>query len=488
MPGFWPAHDATAIVRCAFEKLAFSVTIKAPQHIKPVEVSRKIMSSVSSSPASHPSSHVEDGARIANSDPHDVGPNDIAVGVVIGRTSEYFDFFVFGIASVLIFPSVFFPFVDAMTGTVYSFIIFSLAFIARPFGTFIFRLIHDHYGRGTKLTVALFVLGSVTVAIAFLPGYAVFGDWSILALAVLRIGQGLAIGGSWDGLPSLLAVSAPENRRGWYAMIAQTGAPIGFMIAAGLFAFLNMSLSASDFIDWGWRYPFFVAFTINVVALFARLRLVVTPEYIRMLKTSELEPAPVGELLRTQWRPITLGAFAPLASYALFHLVTIFALAWAMLYTQQSVGHFLLVQIVGAVICIVCMAISGGLADRIGRPNTLGIAAVLIAVYSGWTAVLLAGNTGGGYVFILVGFALLGFSHAQAAGAVNSRLPHIYRYSGAVLTSDFSWLLGAAFAPLVALELAIHFGIGYVGLYLLSGAVGTFVALRGSHSFELRED
>lgn len=445
------------------------------------------MSSVPSNTASHPSGTLKGGARTTSVEPHDVSPSEIAVGVVIGRISEYFDFFVFGIASVLVFPSVFFPFVDATTGMVYSFIIFSLAFIARPFGAFFFRLIHEHYGRGTKLTVALFMLGSVTVAIAFLPGYAALGKLTILALALLRIGQGLAIGGSWDGLPSLLAISAPENRRGWYAMIAQIGAPIGFIIAAALFAYLQLSLSASDFIDWGWRYPFFVAFTLNVVALFARLRLVLTPEYSRLLKARELEPAPSGALLRTQWRHIALGAFAPLASYALFHLVTIFALAWALLFTQQSTANFLLVQILGAAIAIVFMAISGAVADRIGRRNTLGISAVLIAVYSGWTAVLLAGNIGGGYAFILIGFALLGFSHAQAAGAVNSKLPQIYRYSGAVLTSDFSWLFGAAFAPLVALELAIHFGVGYVGLYLLSGAIGTFLALRGSDSFELRE-
>lgn len=448
----------------------------------------EIVSTTSSDAANEPSDPRQSGGPTDSVDIHDVKPNDIAIGVVIGRTAEYFDFFVFGIASVLIFPSVFFPFVDAATGTIYSLIIFSLAFIARPIGAYVFRMIHDQYGRGTKLTVALFLIGIVTVSIAFLPGYAVLGNLSILALALLRIGQGVAIGGSWDGLPSLLALSVPNNKRGWYAMIAQVGAPIGFIIAAGLFAYLILTLSHSDFINWGWRYPFFVAFTLNIVALFARLRLVVTPEYTRLLKTRELEPSPMGDLVRTQWRNIALGAFAPLASYALFHLVTIFALAWAMLFTQQSIGNFLMIQILGAAIAIPCMAISGSVADRIGRRNTLGIAAVLIAVYSGWTAVLLAGHTGGGYLFIVFGFALLGFSHAQAAGAVTSKLPRIYRYSGALLTSDFSWLLGAAFAPLVALEIALHLGIGYIGLYLLSGAIGTFAALRGSNSFELVED
>ncbi|MGH8540105.1 MAG: MFS transporter [Stenotrophobium sp.] len=446
------------------------------------------MSTVSPTPAG-PSPDAHDGrTRIIRVDHSQVAPSDIAVGVIIGRTSEHFDFFVFGIASVLIFPSVFFPFVPLLQGMIYSFTLFSLGFVARPFGSLLFRLIHDHYGRGAKLTAALFALGTTTAGIAFLPSYDSLGMTAVVMLALLRIGQGLAVGGSWDGLPSLLALSAPKERRGWYAMMSQISAPIGFMIAAALYAYLDMNLSVADFMDWGWRYPFYVAFAINVVALFARLRLVVTPEYVRLLKTRELEPSPVGDLLRTQRRNIYTGAFASLASYALFHLVTVFALGWAVLYTHQSAGHFLMVQILGAVIAIPCMILSGVVADRIGRRNTLGIAAVLIAVYSGWTAVLLSGSTTGGYLFILLGFALLGFSYAQAAGAINSRFPSAFRYSGAVVTSDMGWLIGAAFAPLVALELATHFGIGYVGLYLLSGGIGTLAALRVDRNFEMRDE
>ncbi|MGH8462181.1 MAG: MFS transporter [Stenotrophobium sp.] len=426
--------------------------------------------------------------NVIHVDPHKVAPGEIAVGVIIGRTAEFFDFFVFGIATVVVFPEVFFPFVSPMNGTLYSFMIFSLAFIARPLGSLMFRSLHDLYGRGTKLTAALFTLGTATAGIAFLPGYDDLGKTAIGLLVALRIIQGLAVGGSWDGLPSLLALSAPEKHRGWYAMLPQFSAPLGFMIAAALFAYLNMSLSHDDFIQWGWRYPFYVAFAMNVVALFARLRLVVTPEFTRLLQTRELEPSPVGDLLRTQWRNILLGAFAPLASYALFHLITVFALSWAILFTKQSVGHFLIIQIIGAAVAMLSMLISGKVADRIGRRQTLAVAAGLIAVYSGWSAVLLSGSTTGGYIFIMLGFALLGFSHAQSAGAINSRFPSIYRYSGAAVTSDLSWLLGAAFAPLVALELALHLGVGYVGLYLLTGAIGTFAALRVNRSLEMRDE
>lgn len=427
------------------------------------------------------------GRRIIHVDSNTVTPREIAVGVIVGRSSEYFDFFVYAIASVLVFPSVFFPFASETDGMFYSFMIFSLAFIARPLGAYVFRLIQDQYGSGTKLTVALFALGTTTAGIAFLPGYQTIGVAAIALLALLRFFQGLAVGGSWDGLPSLLAVTAPVNRRGWYAMISQISAPIGFIIAGGLFAYLYLSLSPTDFLDWGWRYTFYCAFAINVVALFARLRLVLTPQYIKLMKTQELRPAPIGDLLRTQWRNILMGSLAPLSCFALIHLVTVFALAWAVLFTDQSIGAFLVIQVIGAFIALPSMVFSGIVANRIGRRTTLSIAAVWIGIYSGWSAVLLAGGTGGGYLFVLFGFALLGFSWAQVAAATSARFTRYYRYSGAVITSDLSWLFGAAFAPLIALWLALHLGIGYVGLYLLSGAMCTFLALRVKGSFEISE-
>lgn len=413
----------------------------------------------------------------ARSHAYDVTPGDISIGVVIGRISEFFDFFVFGIGCVLVFPKVFFPFASELHGILYAFTIFSLAFIGRPLGSLFFLMLQREFSRGTKLTVALFLLGMTTAGIAFLPGYGSLGVAAIVALAVLRFGQGFAVGGSWDGLASLLALNAPRNRRGWYAMIPQLGAPIGFLLAASLFLYLLLSLTPDEFFGWGWRYPFFVAFAINVVALFARLRLVVTPEYATMLKLRELEPSPVGELVRTQGRSIALGALAPLASYALFHLVTIFALSWALLFTKQSVTSFLAVQIIGAAVAVPCMFLSGRIADRYGRRMTLAVFGVLIAIYSGWTPLMLAGGTTEGYLFIIVGFALLGFSHAQAAGAVSSSFLSYFRYTGALITSDLGWLLGAGFAPLVALSLSVYLGVGYVGLYLLSGAIGTLIAL-----------
>jgi MFS family permease len=416
-----------------------------------------------------------------------IAPGEIAVGVVIGRASEYFDFFVYAIASVLVFPAVFFPFEPRLDAMLHSFVIFSFAFLARPLGTVTFMAIQSRFGREAKLTAALLLLGASTAGIAFLPTYSHMGMGAIAMLAMLRFGQGIALGGSWDGLPSLLALNAPQDKRGWYAMLGQLGAPTGFIVAAGLFSFLLANLASEDFLDWGWRYPFYVAFAINVVALFARLRLVSTNEYARLLEERELQPTDVGELVKSQGRNVLIGALAALASYALFHLVTVFPLSWITLYSERSVSEFLAIQIAGAFLAAGCIVASGWIADRIGRRRTLGSLAILIGVFSGFVPLLMQGGDLGQTVFILVGFALLGLSYGQAAGAVTANFESRFRYSGAALTSDLAWLVGAAFAPLVALGLSAHFGLAYVSLYLLSGAAGSLAALSLNRALEIKD-
>ena len=417
----------------------------------------------------------------------DVTPGEIAVGVIIGRSSEYFDFFVFGIACVLVFPTLLFPYMSKLDGTLAAFAIFSLAFIARPIGTAISMAVQRRWGRATKLTLALLLLGVCTVSMTFLPSYADVGMKAVWALVVLRIGQGLAMGGSWDGLPSLLAMSAPQNKRGWYSMIGQLGAPLGFVLAAALFAFLYSSLTADEFLSYGWRYPFCVAFAVNVVALFARLRLVVGQSYTQLLQERELEPISVTRLLSNEGSNVLIGAFAALASFALFHLVTVFPLSWISMYSDQSVISVLVVQIIGALLAGVAIMVSGWLADRVGRRNTLGAMACLIGIFSFLAPWLLGSGTTGNNVFIIVGFVLLGLSYGQASGTVTSNFSSRYRYTGAALTTDMAWLIGAAFAPLVALGVSAKFGLVALGIYLLSGALCTLVALGINRALETRD-
>jgi MFS family permease len=430
----------------------------------------------------------EHDLRAIHAGGHQTSPAEIAIGVVIGRSSEFFDFFVFAIASVLVFPQIMFPFAEPLTAMYWSFAIFALAFIARPFGTFLFMALDRRFGRGVKLTAALFLLGCSTAGIAFMPDYALAGNYAIIILAVMRICQGLALGGSWDGLASLLAMNAPEDKRGWYAMIPQLGAPVGLFIASALFAFLMATLPAEDFLEWGWRYPFFVAFAINVVALFARLRIVVTPEYEEQFKSLELQPARIRETLSTNGINVLIGAFTPLATFALFHMVTVFPLSWVYLETNDGIGAFLAIEIGTSLLGLAAIVFSGMLADRFGRRRLLIVCAVGIAVFALAAPVLLGGGEVGEFIYMVLGFGLLGLSFGQSSGAVASRFPSRYRYTGSALTSDLAWMFGAGFAPLVALWLAANFGLASSGAYLLSGAVCTIIALALSRRLEMRDD
>lgn len=428
-----------------------------------------------------------DSRRDADDD--HVSPSDIAVGVVIGRTSEFFDFFVFAIAAVIVFPARLFPFADPLTGTLLSFVLVLLAFVARPIGTAIFMMIDRRHGRVTKLTLALFLLGTSTVAMGLVPSHAVLGEWAIVVMALLRIGQGLALGGSWDGLASLLALSVPKEKRGFYAMIPQLGAPIGLIVAALLFAYLVSNLSAEDFLDWGWRYPFFVAFSVNVVALFARLRIVASPEFQEAFDSRELQPSGIREAFRADARGIALGTVVPLASFAMFHMVTVFPLSWVFLYTGETLTFFLTLTAVSAVFGLISIVLSGYLSDWFGRRRVLFWGAIAIGVFSLLAPLLLQGGKTGETIYMILGFVILGLSFGQSSGAVASLYNNRNRYTDSAFASAFGWLFGAGLAPLTALYLSTTLGLFAAGLYLLSGAIVTVAALwyvRHVRQFEIQ--
>ena len=416
-----------------------------------------------------------------------VSPSDIAVGVVIGRASEFFDFFVFAIAAVIVFPARLFPFADPLTGTLLSFVLVLLAFVARPVGTAIFMYIDRKQGRVAKLTLALLVLGTSTVAMGLVPSYAVMGEWAIVVMAILRIGQGLAIGGSWDGLASLLALSAPRRKRGFYAMIPQLGAPIGLIVAALLFSYLVTNLSEQDFLDWGWRYPFFVAFSINVVALFARLRIIASPEFQEAFETRELQPTRIRQAFRSDWRAIWLSSFVPLASFAMFHMVTVFPLSWVYLYTDETLTFFLNLTAVSAAAGLGSVLLSGWLSDWFGRRRVLLWGSLAIGAFSLLAPLLLQGGKTGVSTYMIAGFLILGISFGQSSGAVASMFNSRNRYTDSAFASALAWLFGAGLAPLTALFLSTTLGLFAAGLYLLSGAVATMAALWFVRQFEFQK-
>ena len=401
----------------------------------------------------------------------DVRLDDVITTVVMARVTDYFGFFVFAIAAALVFPQVFFPFMDPVAGTLASFAVFSLAFLARPIASFVGRKLQRRIGRTGKITVALMLLGTSTVAIGLLPGYERLGWLAPFLLALLRIVQGLGLGGSWDGLTLQLKSAAPKNREGLYGMVPQLGGPIGFCVAAAMFYVLTGFLTPEEFITYGWRFAFFAVMAVNVVSLFARLRLLTTDfgaDEEQILKSS-----PLPELIRTQWRSILLSALLPLSSYALLHMITVFPLSYTLLFTDHGISNIILWQLVGGGLAVATVIISGLLADRYSSRAVTLVASVLTLLLCFTIGTLDATPS----VYIVLGFIVFGLSYGQSSSIVPNRFSPETRYSGSAFATNLSWIIGAAFAPFVGLFLASTLGLWAAALYLVSGVVVTLAAL-----------
>ncbi len=396
--------------------------------------------------------------------------DEVITTVVMSRVTDYFGFFVYAIASAVVFPRLFFPTFSPVNGTLLSFAVFSLAFLARPFASLIARYLERRIGRPAKVAVAMMVLGTSTVAIGLLPGFNEIGWLAPIALAGLRIAQGLGLGGSWDGITLQLQNAAPRGKEGLYAMVPQLGGPIGFCVAASLFYVLTDFLTDEEFISYGWRFAFFAVMAVNVVSLFARIRLL-TEDF--GADDTITRTSPFFEMVRSQWRPVLLSTFTPLASYALLHMVTVFPLGYELLYTDQAIADILLIQLLGGGLAIVTVILSGVLADRYGRRWVTATSTVMISALC-LTIGTLEENPA---TFILLGFVLLGLSHGQSGAVTTGRYKAKYRYSASALSTNLSWIFGAAFAPLVGLALTVHFGLWAASLYLLSGVLVTSIAL-----------
>lgn len=397
--------------------------------------------------------------------------DDVITTVIMARVTDYFGFFVYAIASALVFPAVFFPFLDPVTATLASFAVFSLAFLARPIASMAGRSIQRKIGRSAKITLALMLLGSSTVAIGLLPGYERLGVGAPILLAALRIVQGLGLGGAWDGITLQLTAAAPKGRAGIYGMVPQLGGPIGFCVAAALFFVLTGFLTPEEFMTYGWRFAFFAVMAVNVVSLFARLRLMTTN--FGSDDDTLLESAPMRQLIRDEGGTILLSALLPLCSYALLHMVTVFPLSYTLLFTDNPISTILLWQLLGGTLAVFSVIVSGVLADAYSKRMVLWVSCALVPLLC-----LTIGTLNEmPWLYILFGFLLFGLAYGQSSSIVPNRFAPKYRYSGSALATNLSWILGAAFAPLVGLFLAWKFGLWAAALYLLSGAIVTAIAL-----------
>ncbi|MEM9726322.1 MAG: MFS transporter [Pseudomonadota bacterium] len=395
-----------------------------------------------------------------------VAIDEVITTVIMARVTDFFGFFVYAIASVLVFPRLFFPMYDSVTATLLSFAVFSIAFLARPLGAILGDALQRRTSAPVRIMAALMVFGSSTVAIGLLPGYDAIGWTAPALLMALRIAQGVGLGGAFDGITLQLQNLAPEGRKGLYGMVPQLGGPIGFCVAASLFYVLVGFLEDDEFIDFGWRFAFFGVMAVNVVSLFARLRLLSAGFGAEIIAPKS---APIIPMIREQWEPIAISAFMPLASYALFHMVTVFPLAYALLYTELDIDYVLLLQFLAGVLGVCATIASGVLSDRFGRPKVLGFCTLAIPLLC-LTIPLLPSYPS---IYIFAGFILLGLAHGQSSAIAPARFKPEYRYSGAAVSINLSWIVGAAFAPLVGLALTAAFGLEASALYLLSGAVVT---------------
>ncbi len=404
-------------------------------------------------------------------------PRRVLFASLIGTTIEFFDFYIYATAAVLVFPKLFFPAGDPASAMLQSLATFAIAFFARPVGSALFGHYGDRIGRKATLVAALLTMGISTIAIGLLPTYAQIGVAAPLLLALCRFGQGLGLGGEWGGAVLLATENAPPGKRAWYGMFPQLGAPIGFICSGGIFLLLSEVLSDTQFFSWGWRIPFLASSLLVVVGLWVRLSITETPVFQKVLDQHERVRVPMLSVLRDHTRVLVLGTVIAIATFVLFYLMTVFTLTWgttALGYTREQ---FLIMQLFGIVFFALTIPFSAIYADRHGRRRTLLIVTAAIALFGVALAPLLAGGTAGVMFALALGLSLMGLTYGPLGTILSELFPASVRYTGASLTFNLAGIFGASLAPYIATWLAKSYGLEFVGYYLSGAALLTLGAL-----------
>ncbi len=405
-------------------------------------------------------------------------PRRVLFASLIGTTIEFFDFYIYATAAVLVFPSLFFPASDPATATLQSLATFALAFFARPIGSAVFGHFGDRVGRKATLVAALLTMGISTVVIGLLPTYHSIGLLAPILLALCRFGQGLGLGGEWGGAVLLATENAPPGKRAWYGMFPQLGAPIGFILATGTFLILTAVMDDAAFFAWGWRVPFLASAVLVLVGLWVRLRIEETPDFRKTLDRNERVRLPFSTVLREHPGTLALGTAAALATFVLFYLMTVFALSWGTSALGYSRDEFLWLQIVGVLFFAATIPLSAVIADRHGRRATLIAVTVAIIVFGLlFQPLFTADNRADVLLFLAIGLALMGFTYGPLGTALAELFPTPVRYTGASLTFNLAGIFGASLAPYIATWLAGEHGLAAVGHYLSGAAALTLLAL-----------
>jgi metabolite-proton symporter len=403
-------------------------------------------------------------------------PRQVLFASLIGTTIEFFDFYIYATAAVLVFPALFFPAADPASARLASLATFGIAFLARPVGSALFGHFGDRIGRKTTLVIALSTMGLSTVTIGLLPTYRTIGLAAPLLLALCRFGQGIGLGGEWGGAILLAIENAPPNKRAWYGMFPQLGAPIGFFLSGGVFLLLSRWLTDKQFFRFGWRLPFLASAVLVFLGLYVRLTITETPVFQDALHRGQQMKMPIFSVLRDHARALISGIAACLATFVLFYLMTVFALSWGTSALGYSRGKFLLMQLFCVSLFAVTIPISALLAEH-GRRRVMLLVTASIGIFGLFLGPMFSAGTTGAVAMMALGLSLMGITYAPVGTLISELFPTSVRYTGSSLAFSLAGILGASLAPSIATWLAKNYGINYVGYYLSAAAALTFLGL-----------
>jgi MFS family permease len=407
-----------------------------------------------------------------------VSPRRILLASLVGTAVEFYDFYIYATAASLVFGPLFFPAVAPSAQLLSSYATFSIAFIARPLGASVFGHFGDRIGRKSTLVASLLVMGTSTLAIAFLPTYASAGWLAPMLLCLLRFGQGFGLGGEWGGAALLAVENAPPGYRARFGMFPQLGAPVGFIASNGVFLLLGLWLSQSDFQRWGWRLPFLGSALLVGVGLWVRLKITETPAFARALSEAPPPRVPFAEVFKHHAGALIAGTFAVVACYALFYLSTAFALGYGTTTLGYARETFLAVQLIAILFMAAGIVAAGYLSDRLD-PRRVLLGGCLFTIPAGFLLAPLLGSKNLFEVgaFLSLALWLMGFVYGPLGAWLPSLFPARVRYTGASLSFNVGGILGGALAPVIAQALAVRGGLSWVGLYLSGAALVSLIAL-----------
>jgi metabolite-proton symporter len=404
-------------------------------------------------------------------------PRQVLFASLVGTAIEFFDFYIYATAAVLVFPRLFFPSKDPATSTLASLATFAVAFIARPIGSALFGHFGDRIGRKRTLVLALSTMGLSTFIVGVLPSYHSVGLIAPALLALCRFGQGIGLGGEWGGAVLLAVENAPPGKRALYGMFPQLGAPVGFILSGGIFLTLTRILTEAQFVAWGWRLPFLASAVLVLLGLYVRLNITETPVFQAAAERhAKMAQVPIVAVLRHHLRTVCAGILACLATFTLFYLMTVFALSWGTSALHYDRSSFLILQLVGVVFFGLTIPLSAILAERGRRPVMIAVT-VLIAAFGVVLAPMFAAGQGGALAMMIVGLSLMGITYGPLGTLVSELYPTTVRYTGSSLSFSIAGILGASLAPYIATWLATNYGLPYVGYYLTGTAVLTLIGL-----------